>query len=1284
MSVNYEGFIRTSLGDSEDTLISAHYLNEVLPTTNEYLHFDYSKFVELINNEARPLKRIMDASKELNERQIEDAIIRPVLESLDNTLRAQVAIGSDSMDFCTYTPDKNIEPDGFAADYSNIGTIVESKRYGRIENRYYIHKEDNTDEIYQTLNYLRTVNLTLNNTNSTHDVNNAILTDGYLWRIYSKSYTHNLREYESHFIEFDLYAILGDSDLNRRNHFLKVFAMMFSATALSGGLRYYQNESEELEVKVSTALREQTFTALEYIATGLWREIAQNDNPLLANIIDTQYGIDVEVINDNHSERAKLLKLVYDESIVFLLRLLFVLYAEDRNLFDQTLIPKVVKGNNNILSLILSKGKGIGEIEYTDEFERNDDLRLSKIFSAIDKKYNGGLFSSKKHPILHNLNMDDILFVNAIDNLCRVQINKKVYTVDFSSISVRELGGIYESLLEYKLAIVECDKEELPSIVNKKRVRYNVKKGDLYLINHDGERKATGSYFTPDLIVEHLVKKNLDPMLIKAKDECGNSFSTFLKSVFDIKICDPAMGFGHMIQACFSHIISFVRQTLEEFNAEGYINKVWDDDFAYYVRTQVARKCIYGVDLNPIAVELAKLVIWMKVFRKDKPFEFLDYNIVCGNSLIGVYDDVEASDLKMQLTLFRSKEDVESDIQAKLLHNVSVMMDMPRNTVDEIHSVEAFWKNEVKALQQQVSFLYNIKLAIILLPEKEEAIKAGYEDLLHGIEADNNYVNRIINNDESIPIEVRNLQEIDSMVRSNYNPLHWKIAFPHISVKGGFDVIVSNPPWETVKSNHGEFFSDYIDGYSSMIASEAKKLAEEYLSNNPEIREEWNKYLDNIEKQNTFFRESYCYQTAEDSSGKTLKGDNNLYKVFLEKIETILAPNGNCGIVLPDNINIDNGCTGLRKLIIEKTTISELIMFINSKKLFDIHGQYKFDVLSFCKKKPRANASFDAGFYWYDPVWLDGNPDEDYISLDKRNQKKYHTLYKYKSELIKSVDSDHFTIFEFNNQKLMDVFLKMVDNPSIGDNREELYIKVRREFDMTNDSDLFRADGIGWPLMQGGSIHHFNSSYKSPEKYIISSDGEERLSKKWKTELKDLPDRKYRICWRTIAQPTDTRSLICTIIPRGRFTGNSLNFADTYIGSTNTDDSFILSGLNAIMSSMCADFYVRQRIAKNVNAFIVSSIPVPRRINELRELGEKAMPLYQGDEFLSLRGNALSIDDENERQRLIAWLDAKVAHLYKLTYEEYQAVLNSFSLVEEDFKNKCLLEYNNCMFDASK
>lgn len=410
-------YIRTSLSEDGDQLFTSHYLSEVLPETKQFKKINCSALINWANGVGgESLTSVFNRSRKLNEAQIENNLIRPILRLLGNKIQPQVKIDGDFIDICVYNGNY------FDPNYNNTCAIIEAKRYGRIENKYYIHKEDNTDEIYQTLNYLRTMNLTLNNTGSDHNINYAILTDGYRWRIYSKAYTHSIDAFQRHFLEFDLEAIANIQNNEVREKYITLFAAFFCKASLCGNLQKYEVASNELETAVTKELREQTFTALEYVATGIWRKCYLEDNPIMALVIKQAYNIDMDEAHKNPSERAKLLHVVYEESLVFLLRLLFVLYAEDRRLFKD--IPRVIKGQGGILKLIIESGKEIGDIDDAEKFSRNDDQKLGQVFKQIDKQYNGGLFSGKKHPLLFELDMDDLLFVKAIDNLCRVTVKK--------------------------------------------------------------------------------------------------------------------------------------------------------------------------------------------------------------------------------------------------------------------------------------------------------------------------------------------------------------------------------------------------------------------------------------------------------------------------------------------------------------------------------------------------------------------------------------------------------------------------------------------------------------------------------------------------------------------------------------------------------------------------------------------------------------------------------------------------------------------------------------------
>lgn len=1259
-------YVKTGLDDDDEILFSPHYLFQVLPGNDRFRNYEPpAVYLEQVDR----LPHIMPGLKAEKEASAEKAIIEPLLESLGHTLKREVPVRAGgsvtSMDYCSYTPDvKAYGGEGYAADFTNTIAIIEAKRYGRIERKYYIRSHSHEDEIWQTFDYIRSVNLTLENNRSGHRVDWGILTDGFRWRLYTRFRTHDETAFERAFLEFDLEAIATMPDNDDRRMLVKLFAFLLRPESLAGTLRLMETESSELQVAVTEAVRLQAFTALEYIATGLWRRI--RENPMMDATLRQHYGLSA-ADQDDEDGRAKLLRLVYRESLVYLLRLLFDLYAEDRGLFDQKRIPKVIKGEGNILAAIMQSHVGIGQSGRTERLDHDYDLKLADTFERIDRAYNGGLYSDRQHPLLYRLDIDNSLFADAIDNLCRVEVKGRIYVVDFSSISVRELGGIYESLLEYKLAVAAEDIGDMPSIVDRKRIRHDVRRNDLYLVNSRGDRQKTGSYYTPDLIVEHLTRTTLDPKLETIGGAHQGDFQGTLDAVLELTVCDPSMGSGHMLQTAYTHIITFLRRIAEENSVE------WTDDLAYDVRANVARKCIYGVDLNPIAVELAKLVMWMKVFRRDKPFEFLDYNLTCGNSLIDasrkVTEEVRVTGFSTRL--LRTLEEVETDLQKHLILRVKAMQNMPRDTVEQVHEVDRYWREKVVTLQEQLKFDADLNLVKWFLPEEQHTVIDGRETLLEGIENDPDYVRKVLDLDPGIRNSVKALVPLYKRVEHECNPLHWGIMFPHVFARGGFDVIIANPPWDKVKAELNEYLSDFIPGYDRMDTKDVKREEKRLLAENRRLAFGWNKTQRTVRAQTDYFKENFQWQTAK-VGGRTLRGDANLFKVFLEKDYELLRDGGSCGIVLPDNLNIDSGATGLRRLLFDRTTIRELIMFENRRSLFDIHRQYKFDVLTFDKRTPRVNHRFDAGFYWVDPAWLDGKG----MSEDK----PIHRRFKYPTSLIRRSDPVKLTICEFRNERQERVFEHLFSHPPIGDAAQALHIDVYRDFDITNDADLFRSDGSGWPLYRGGNIHHFNAEFAPIVQTVNSSEGEARLAARRKCEPSMLGDRRYRIAWRTIAQPTDSRSLICTVLPRGSFAGNSLNMAD--IHGIMEDDYEALSGLNTVFSSTIADFTVRLRIAKNVNAFIVKGIPVPRDIQGIRRIGRMALPLYAGIEFERFRNGTPALEDEDARLRLIARLDAEVAGLYNLSFEDYQTVLDMFPLMDGEAKRLRLFEYKNLLLGS--
>jgi type I restriction-modification system DNA methylase subunit len=217
--------------------------------------------------------------------------------------------------------------------------------------------------------------------------------------------------------------------------------------------------------------------------------------------------------------------------------------------------------------------------------------------------------------------------------------------VDYSSLDVRHLGSIYEGLLEYQLDVADEplaleDGEYVPAGEGDEVI---VEEGEVHLSTGSGERKATGSYYTPEYVVEYIVEETLSPLVDdirsslvgqSAFDE-GGFASEFAEGVFDLKILDPAMGSGHFLTSAIDYLAREIIDAQERQAAQEGIETVDEEHDINWARRQVAQRCIYGVDLNPLAVELAKVSLWLRTLAAEQPLAFLDHHLKTGNSLVG-------------------------------------------------------------------------------------------------------------------------------------------------------------------------------------------------------------------------------------------------------------------------------------------------------------------------------------------------------------------------------------------------------------------------------------------------------------------------------------------------------------------------------------------------------------------------------------------------------------------------------------------------------------------------
>ncbi|MBF0521386.1 MAG: hypothetical protein HQK92_16870, partial [Nitrospirae bacterium] len=630
------------------------------------------------------------------ESELEDKFIRPVLSALGFKYsvepvtergykakkRPDYALFKDSESLESASADKN-NPRKF---FSNALTIVEAKYWGRrLNDMDKTDSLDSRDPTAQAVKYLEDVHY-----HSEGRINWAILTNGKLWRLFY----YRASSKSGNFYEVDLEKIITNNDISSFLYFYLFFskdAFIEDSTTGKSWLDLHLKSSEDYAVRVSEKLKFLIFDKIfETLAEGF------------LHYRKTELFITVE------TEESK--KKMFKGCLTFLYRLLFLLYAESRNLLPMD------NDSYRGVSLSALKGDIVSDISKHGIGGMSKRLfkywaRLEGLFSIISKGepamnlpvYNGGLFEVSEDNILKDHRIPDP-FIAEVVELLTVDTDDEhsvdsTSFIDYSSLGVRHLGDIYEGLLEFHLQIageaVAEAKEKGKSVWKKvSELKSGIKTGkrketgDAYIENSKHERKTSGSYYTPPYIVEYIVKNTVGQVLDEKFMKAGNLISELsavkslikkqkstssiqnyaaeikrledavFETVFDIRVLDPAIGSGHFLvhtvdfisdriaaflskhpeNPVINRIYSLKREIMEEIARQGVRideNKLTETSL---IKRVVLKRCIYGVDLNDMAVELAKLSLWLDSFTSGAPLSFLDHHLKCGNSLIGVMD----------------------------------------------------------------------------------------------------------------------------------------------------------------------------------------------------------------------------------------------------------------------------------------------------------------------------------------------------------------------------------------------------------------------------------------------------------------------------------------------------------------------------------------------------------------------------------------------------------------------------------------------------------------------
>ncbi len=670
------------------------------------------------------------------------------------------------------------------------------------------------------------------------------------------------------------------------------------------------------------------------LAERLRERIYDHVIPVLGQGIATERRMDMPTAED--------LEHTYEMTLTVLFRLLFIAYAEDRDLLPY-------RSNDSYRRRSLKK-KAQELVEYVEKDApiADGDTHWQEtvlLFRAVADgnpqwgvpAYDGGLFSddsdiSATGASLASLSLSNKTFETALRKLLVIETPDGVQgPVDFRSLGVREFGTIYEGLLESGLALAETDLA-LDQRGNYKPARNGddvvVPCGEIYIHNKSGARKASGSYYTKTFAVEHLLDEALEPALNKHFDCLDRMDDTDVADhFFDFRVADIAMGSGHFLIGAIDriekrmanwiadHSIPSVRRDIEELRNAAHQqlgSATFEIEDSQLLRRLIARRCIHGVDLNALSVQLARLAIWIHTFIPGLPLSFLDHNLVRGNALVGVgsIEEIRKKFKEASLPLFEVDAEALLGAAKKPLHRLANVKDatladisMAREAVLEIRTAVA--KTEC-------------------LCDLITAQSISEDPTIKGFTFDQ--WGRVSDEKKMMDTAKAAKEQLEGL-----HALHFPITFPEVFLRDrpGFDVILGNPPWQEATVEEHAFWARHFPGLRGLTQKKQEQEKSRLRADRPDLVAIYESELDEMERvRKALVGGSYPGMGT---------GDPDFYKAFCWRFWRLSAvEGGHVGVVLPRSVLSAKGSTAFRRIIFDQSVSVKATTLINRARwVFD-------------------------------------------------------------------------------------------------------------------------------------------------------------------------------------------------------------------------------------------------------------------------------------------------------------------------------------------------------------
>ena len=1148
----------------------------------------------------------------------------------------------------------------------------------------------------------------------------GVLTNGRVWRIYDARTRPRATAY------FEAY--LDDVLDPEKEHDLRVFYLLFQRDSfiLAGG-----ETTTFLEDALAEGKRYE-----EQVAQDLSTVVFDRVFPGLVRALYYASGTDLSEVRQ--------------AALVFLYRLLFILYAEDRGLLPVNDRTYESYGLRSRVRDAIAKRMDYDDL-FSDTASNYYDhvMTLCRLIDRGDPSirlpaYDGGLFSSGAAPILEQVRLPDSAVAPLLYDLSHAETPEGRRFVNYRDMSVQQLGSIYERLLEREPVLED---------------------GAIDVRLNPYARKDSGSFYTPQELVDLVIEKTLEP-LVRERRAAFEVRAAELKSdrrpkdrrladlakldpagaVLDLKVLDPAMGSGHFLVTAVDFLadhvadlvedppgvewldgayvsplverIEAVRKSIRRNRGSGRVRDgqapITDQEV---IRRMVLKRCIYGVDKNPMTVELAKVALWLHSFTVGAPLSFLDHHLRCGDSLVGMRVNEAADELVRLGGLFSSSAIAGAETAVRGMLQIEAMSDAEVSEVHESASIFSLVEKETADLRKLLDFLCGLRwltagmtkrqrddferpVVDALVPNAEES----FDLLVHGPEA----VDAETSEEQAGPFEEIWRRAMTAARGEAF--LHWETALPGVwhgwqdaNPQGGFDAVIGNPPWDRIKLQEVEWFAPRDSEIAHLTTAAARKSRIQWLrdSGSP-MADDFDAAKGRADTLGALVRVSGHYPMLGG-------GDINLYSLFVERATRLVKPEGIVGLLTPSGIYADKTAAPFFKEVSTGGRVAGLFDFENRRPKTglphffpDVDSRFKFCALVFGGDERRFPET-PCAFFLHNTATV--NDPERCFPLAPSH--------------FAQVNPNTGTAPVFRTRRDAEITRSIYERHPVlvdrsGDEVRRMWpVRYVRMFDMTNDSRLFRraselqAEGYYpvqgnlyrrgkesfLPLYEGKMVQafdhraasvavnpenlnrpaqprdaspdeHANPNWlPSPQYWVPASECSSTLGSNWVLGFKD------------ITSPTNIRTFIAALFPAVAF-GNKV---PVLMSETKQRTEWLLA---ANFNAVVFDFSTRQKLqGQTLNWYIVEQLPVIAPDDYGRQFGTTTARDLVRDHVLRLTYTAhdmapfardLGYDgqpftwDEEERRHLRARLDALYFHLYGLDKDDAAYVLGAFPIVRRN------------------